>query len=272
MTSAKLGDVEPFKKKVVRALVCTETVAPVLVVMVIVVPETPVTVPVTCESSTSIDPAVALEALEGSIETASPTARKLNGTVVSPARAVVEESIAKVALDPPAVVMVIDEADTAEIVPSAGPTEIAGAPVVVVTDELIEMAAATVASLVDGVIVTSSPTARSLMAPTPPLLVTLVKLFSVNVTVPDEVVSVIELELTALTVPSTAVVAAWSWLMRVADGMLVVAALGVDENPWVDAAATPMPAAATARVTAVEAPRRLMTVFLLERYMMTTFQ
>ena len=39
-----------------------------------------------------------------------------------------------------------------------------------------------------------------------------------------------------------------------------------------DAAATPMPAAATAKVTAVEAPKRLMTEFLLERYMMTTFR
>lgn len=60
--------------------------------------------------------------------------------------------------------------------------------------------------------------------------------------------------------------------MRAAEFMLVWAVLGPEENPWVDAAATPIPAAATARVTAVDAPRRLMAVFLLERYMLTTFQ
>lgn len=94
VTSARLAVAEPFKKKLVSALVCTVTVAPVLVVIVIVEPETPVTVPVTWESSTSIDAAVAVVALEGSTETDSPTARKLTGTVVSPARAVVEASIA----------------------------------------------------------------------------------------------------------------------------------------------------------------------------------
>lgn len=113
-------------------------------------------------------------------------------------------------LDPLADVTVIDEAETAEIVPSVGPTVVAGAPVVVVTEELMAIEAAAVASVVDGVIVTSSPSARSLIAPRAPLLVTLVELFSEKVTGPEEVARVIDVDETALTVPSTALVELWS--------------------------------------------------------------
>jgi hypothetical protein len=204
--------------KLVFAVVATLTVAPLDVVIVMVLPDTAVTWPVTCVRASSIDPAVVGLVGEDSTLTCSPTASRLALAVASPARTVVEASMAYVTVVPLAVVTVIDVGETALIVPSLE----VWATVVVVAGALMVTEAAIVGFDEETLKVTVSPTARSLMAPAVVPLVTLVEELSEYVTLPEAPLIVIEVDVTAVTTPWTVVeatvvdvvVVTWSWLRR----------------------------------------------------------